>query len=440
MRKSITVILIILSIVALAACTEEPAHEHTWNEGEITTQATCTTDGVMTYTCTGCGEIKTEVIAATGHSFETTWSYDETSHWHAATCGHAGEKADVNTHTYDEGVVTPATCEKDGAITYTCTECGRQYQSVINQLGHDLETVSEVPATCTKDGKKAYNHCSRCGKNYDDGGKLIVISETLIIPATGHTWDGGSSDGKGNIVYECQTCHETKTQPMEVYAIGDIGPAGGYILYDCDADNNDTNEGAGPDGLKSDVCGWRYLEAAPADIRVVDGVPTVDSSAIGYSDADVGYTFGYYRTTDNGSNLFVNGTASYDSSNCTGTAIGTGESNTQLLVDAMGTEAYSAENGSEKSCDYAARLCDILVYTYNEVAYDDWFLPSKDEAKLMYTELKQNSIGGFTGGHLASSEYSSSGIYAWLLGFSSGNWVSAFRAEKYRIRPVRSFL
>ena len=375
------------------------------------------------------------------HTFSSAWTYSPSQHWHAATCGHTGEKADVATHTYDEGVVaTPATCQEDGAIIYTCTVCGSQYQSVINHLEHNLETVSEVPATCTLDGKKAYYHCSRCGKNYDDGGKLIVISETLIIPATGHKWDGGSSDGQGNIVYECQTCHETKTQPMEVYDIGDIGPAGGYILYDCDTDNDETNEGAGPDGLKSDVCGWRYLEAAPSDLRIVEGVPTVDSSAIGYSEADVGCIFGYYRTTDNGKNLFVNGTASYDSSNCTGTAIGTGKSNTQLLVDVMETEAYSSESGSEKSSDYAARLCDILVYTYNEVAYDDWFLPSKDEAKLMYTNLKQNSIGGFTGGYLASSEYNSNGIYAWLLGFSSGNWVSAFRAEKYRIRPVRSFL
>ena len=70
MRKTIAVILIVLSIVALVACTEEPEHEHTWNEGEITTKATCTTDGVKTYKCTECGETKTEAIAATGHSYD----------------------------------------------------------------------------------------------------------------------------------------------------------------------------------------------------------------------------------------------------------------------------------------------------------------------------------------------------------------------------------
>ena len=40
---------------------------HAWNAGEVTTAATCTTDGVMTFTCTKCSETKTEKIAATGH-------------------------------------------------------------------------------------------------------------------------------------------------------------------------------------------------------------------------------------------------------------------------------------------------------------------------------------------------------------------------------------
>ncbi len=39
---------------------------HVWDEGTVTTEATDTEDGVMTYTCTVCGETKTEVITATG--------------------------------------------------------------------------------------------------------------------------------------------------------------------------------------------------------------------------------------------------------------------------------------------------------------------------------------------------------------------------------------
>lgn len=47
------------------------ALEHQWNDGEITTAATCTTDGVKTFTCTreGCSETKTETIPALGHNY-----------------------------------------------------------------------------------------------------------------------------------------------------------------------------------------------------------------------------------------------------------------------------------------------------------------------------------------------------------------------------------
>lgn len=49
------------------------ALDHQWNDGEITTAATCTTDGVKTFTCTreGCGETKTETIPALGHNYGT---------------------------------------------------------------------------------------------------------------------------------------------------------------------------------------------------------------------------------------------------------------------------------------------------------------------------------------------------------------------------------
>lgn len=42
---------------------------HSWNAGVITKTATCTQDGVQTYTCSVCGAEKTEKIAASGHKF-----------------------------------------------------------------------------------------------------------------------------------------------------------------------------------------------------------------------------------------------------------------------------------------------------------------------------------------------------------------------------------
>ncbi|MBE6985549.1 MAG: S-layer homology domain-containing protein [Ruminococcaceae bacterium] len=42
---------------------------HSWDEGTVTTEPTCTAAGVKTFTCTVCGASKTEEIAALGHSY-----------------------------------------------------------------------------------------------------------------------------------------------------------------------------------------------------------------------------------------------------------------------------------------------------------------------------------------------------------------------------------
>ncbi len=50
---------------------EAAEKEHTWDAGKVTLNPTATTDGVLTYTCTSCGETKTEVIPATGQTGDT---------------------------------------------------------------------------------------------------------------------------------------------------------------------------------------------------------------------------------------------------------------------------------------------------------------------------------------------------------------------------------
>lgn len=53
-------------------CDRDPSHKlcaddnHKWDDGVVTTEPTCTEDGVLTYTCSACGVTKTEVIEA-GH-------------------------------------------------------------------------------------------------------------------------------------------------------------------------------------------------------------------------------------------------------------------------------------------------------------------------------------------------------------------------------------
>ena len=62
-----------------AGCTEiSEKSEHTWNDGEITTEATADTDGVKTFTCTACGQIKTEIINFTDKNDNDTENLDYT--------------------------------------------------------------------------------------------------------------------------------------------------------------------------------------------------------------------------------------------------------------------------------------------------------------------------------------------------------------------------
>lgn len=95
-------------------------------------EADCLSDGNTAYYSCSCGnwyedEAATTlidnhddtVIRATGHSFDEDWTYDETHHWHAATCEHTNEKQGEDIHAFDEGVLG------DGVKTFTCTVCGK---------------------------------------------------------------------------------------------------------------------------------------------------------------------------------------------------------------------------------------------------------------------------------------------------------------------------
>ena len=111
--------------------------EHSWDDGNVTTEPTCTEAGETTYSCTVCDATKTEEIAATGHSFSDEWASDKTYHWHFATCEHKDEISGKAEHSWDDGVVTTEpTCTEAGAMTYTCTVCGETRTEEIASKGH----------------------------------------------------------------------------------------------------------------------------------------------------------------------------------------------------------------------------------------------------------------------------------------------------------------
>ncbi len=66
----------------------------------VTTSATCTVAGVMTYTCALCGDSYTETIPATGHSLTYT---DNGNGTHTVSCANCAYSA-TSSHTYTNGV------------------------------------------------------------------------------------------------------------------------------------------------------------------------------------------------------------------------------------------------------------------------------------------------------------------------------------------------
>ena len=100
---------------------------HVWDAGEVTTEPTETTTGVKTYTCTVCGQTKTEFLPMTSHHYSSTWSNNSTHHWHACTDANCTAKADEAAHVWDAGVHHNATYGLDAYTVYTCTVCGYSY-------------------------------------------------------------------------------------------------------------------------------------------------------------------------------------------------------------------------------------------------------------------------------------------------------------------------
>ncbi len=144
---------------------------HTWDDGTVAKEATCTVDGEKKRSCTVCGYEKTETIPATGHAWSDEYYSDEDYHWHACTHGGCVAKSEQESHTWDKGVVTtPATYTAVGEIKYTCTICGREYTDTIPMLESDSSVTVTFGEHVTSDTYVALKQ----------GAEYTTISNTTI--------------------------------------------------------------------------------------------------------------------------------------------------------------------------------------------------------------------------------------------------------------------
>ena len=184
-------------------CNASLCTEHTWNEGEVVTEATCETAGSKKFTCTACGTTETRTVNALGHDYSADWTVDV-----PATCTEAGSqshhcsrcdsKSDVTEipatgHRYGNLVVNSASCTVDGYIEITCGNCNVTFDSReddeakqylidfpfinVTAQGHKTVVDEAVAPDCENTGLTEGSHCSVCNE-------VFVAQE--VVPALGH--------------------------------------------------------------------------------------------------------------------------------------------------------------------------------------------------------------------------------------------------------------
>ena len=291
------------------------AKGHKWNEGKITTQPTCTEEGVKTFQCMVCGKTKTEKASALGHDWNEDFTVDkeatcEETGLKSIHCKHCDEKKDETTipakghvegevkienateatceqggsydevvyctvcnkelsrntvkteakgHKWNPGTITTEpTCTEEGVKTFECTVCGKTKTEKVEALGHDWneDFTVDKEATCEETGLKSI-HCKRCdskkdetvipakghvagekkienateavcevGGSYDEVVYCTVCGKelsrtTVKTEAKGHKWNPGTitteptCTEEGVKTFECTVCGKTKTEKVE---------------------------------------------------------------------------------------------------------------------------------------------------------------------------------------------------------------------------------
>ena len=173
---------------------------HTYDNGRVTTAATCQSNGVMTYTCKLCGDSYTQPIEKDpdNHTYNFDFAYN-----------FAKENTNANKKPYQDECNTyvlridiPATCEDDGWGLVKCRYCDHSEEMALPAIGHvdrtqgSLDCTSEFPclgSAWTVKRCKNYNRVNVYGYTPDEheteqehGGNFEAYAENGA-PTAEHT-------------------------------------------------------------------------------------------------------------------------------------------------------------------------------------------------------------------------------------------------------------
>ena len=250
----------------LSGQTIAKTENHSWNAGKVTTKATCTEEGEKTFTCSICGDEKTEKISATGHQ------HTEIRNKKEATCkeeGYSGDTwckdcgkkilsgqtiAKIENHSWNQGEITKEpTCKEEGEKTFTCSICGNIKTEKVSTADHQhMEIRNQKNPTCKEAGYSGDTYCADCG--------VKIFSGQTIAKTKNHNWDGGvittepTCTERGEKTFTCTICGNTNTK--KVNATGHS--YGAYKVV-----KEPTNKRKGLKSKTCSVCGKIVYEAIP---------------------------------------------------------------------------------------------------------------------------------------------------------------------------------
>ncbi|MBQ2819525.1 MAG: hypothetical protein IKB44_02850 [Clostridia bacterium] len=238
MRKIILTVFVCLFLLFWAGCTKgnadlppkdqpstsvntpTPPHEHSWNDGETTKAADCKSGGVVIFSC-DCGGIKTETTPKLSeHSWDEGVLSGNIKTYTCTICGEVKtetaevpekpvdpEKPDVpNVPDEPEKPDTPdePTEPEKPTEPEVPVEPEKPVEPTPPPHEHNWDNGKQTKApTCKEEGERVYT-CS-CGE----------VKTESIAKLSEHSWDDGKTE-ENTTTYTCTICNEIKTVTIEI--------------------------------------------------------------------------------------------------------------------------------------------------------------------------------------------------------------------------------
>jgi|GEM_PF-3995596 len=319
------------------------------------------------------------------HTFEDTWSYNDSRHWYAATCEHKTLNYGTAAHTMGEwSIKTEATCSKEGAEARACSVCGYEEVRSLDKVDHTYATEWSMDesghwhaATCEHTNEKSgfaahtYNYgeraCNVCeyldsnprGTELKVQNDIIDVSKVITIPNQTSVFSINSllqvAETAKYTLYSDYACTRALTTGTMVLAEGDntfyvkVQNGGIKDIYSITLHRNRLYT------VTFDTAGGTDVEAQTVEENsVLTTPPTTERTGYTFSAWD--YDFSQPVTSDI-------------------TAMASWTANSYLLT-------FDADGGTVESSGLAVAydsVCNLPTPTKNGYVFDGWY---NGEAKL----------------------------------------------------------